>query len=346
MATIDRKSHVLQDQARVVRDDVFGRRVFVRGVVEVSSFCRQNCHYCAMRRDNRMLERFRLTADQLADSIIHHRPAAITDIDIQAGEDPVAVREVVLPLVRNLRRHTNLGITLCLGTLSQFEYDELREAGGDFYVIKIETGDADHYQSIGAPGTLAKRIAAIRYLAGTGWNVSSGFIVGLPRQTPAHVEQTLDLLVKLPLAGCSVSPFVAGGQTPLANAACGDIDLTLDCVARMRLAAPHWLIPAVSAMRLVSDDGYVRAFKSGANLATINLTPHAVRADYPIYKRDRIIMDEARVLSAIAEAGCEVSRVGIAEHLRANKTLATGRVSRSSDAALRAFNAESCDTRL
>ena len=86
--------------------------------------------------------------------------------------------------------------------------------------------------------------------------------------------------------------------------------------ARMRLDAPHWIIPAVSAMRLVSEDGYVRAFHAGANLATINLTPRAVRADYPIYKRDRIIMDEERVLAAIAEAGWVPSRVGIAEHLR------------------------------
>src|SRR5436190_21908995 len=97
----------LHEKARTVRDEVFGRGVFVRGVVEVSSYCRQNCLYCAMRRDNHMLARYRLAADQLADLIIHHRPAAITDIDIQAGEDPVAVREVVLPLVRELRRHTN-----------------------------------------------------------------------------------------------------------------------------------------------------------------------------------------------------------------------------------------------
>src|SRR5579859_1421432 len=90
------KEKVLQEQARAVRDDVFGQRVFVRGVVEVSSFCRQNCHYCAMRRDNRSLERYRLTVDELAELIIHNRPAAITDIDIQAGEDPVVVREVVL----------------------------------------------------------------------------------------------------------------------------------------------------------------------------------------------------------------------------------------------------------
>lgn len=306
----------MHQQARAVRDEVFGRRVFVRGVVEVSNYCRQNCHYCAMRRDNRLLKRYRLRAEELAELIIHHRPAAITDIDIQAGEDPVAVREVVLPLMRELRRHTNLGITLCLGTLSPYEYDQLREAGGDYYVIKTETGDADHYQFIGAPGTLAKRVAAIRYLAGTGWKVSSGFIVGLPGQTPAQVEQALDLLAELPLAGCSVSPFIAGEQTPFVGAPCGDIDLTLDCVARMRLVAPHWIIPAVSAMRLVSEDGYVRAFNAGANLATINLTPHHVRADYPIYKRDRIIMDEERVLSAIEEAGCELSRIGIAEHLR------------------------------
>ena len=309
-------SPVFREQARKIRDDVFGPRVFVRGVVEVSSFCRQNCHYCAMRRDNQQLDRFRLAADQLAELIIHHRPAAITDIDIQTGEDPAAVREVVLPLVRELRRRTDLGITLCLGTLSPFEYDQLHEAGGDFYVIKIETGNADHYESVGAPGTLAKRLAAIRYLAETGWKVSSGFIVGLPGQTTAHVRETLKLLADLPLAGCSVSPFIAGEQTPFAGESCGDIDLTLDCVARMRTGAPHWIIPAVSAMRLVSEDGYVRAINSGANLATINLTPRAVRENYPIYKRDRTIMDEERVLSAIAEAGCEPSRVGIAEHLR------------------------------
>jgi len=313
---------LLYARARALRDEIFGRHVFVRGVVEVSNYCRQNCCYCAMRRGNAMLERFRLSADELAGLIIHHRPSIITDIDIQAGEDPVAVREVVLPLVRLLRRHTNLGITLCLGTLSPYEYDELRAAGGDYYVIKIETGNAYHYQSINAPGTLLKRLAAIRYLASTGWKVSSGFIVGLPGQTAKGVKETLDLLAELPLSGCSVSPFIAGVQTPFAGAPCGDIETTLDCVARMRLMSPHWIIPAVSAMRLVAEDGYVRAFNAGANLATINLTPRAAQAKYPIYSRDRFIMDEERVLSAIAAAGCEPSRVGVAKYLEHEDALA------------------------
>jgi biotin synthase len=305
-----------QARAAATRDATFGRRVFVRGVVEVSNHCRQNCHYCAMRRDNRQLARYRLAADELAELIIHRRPASITDIDIQAGEDPVAVREIVLPLVRELSRHTNLGITLCLGTLSAHEYDELRAAGAHYYILKIETGDAKHYRHLEAPGTLAYRIEAIRYLARTGWKVSSGLIAGLPGQTEEHVLESLQLLTELPLTGCSVSPFVAGEQTPLAGQPDGPIDLVLNCVAWMRLTSPHWIIPAVSAMKLVSENGYVRALQAGANLATINLTPRNVRSDYPIYKRARVIMDEERVLSAIEQAGCQPSRVSMVEHLR------------------------------
>jgi biotin synthase len=303
-------------RAAAARDAVFGRRVFVRGVVEISNYCRQNCRYCAMRRDNHLLARYRLAADELADLIIHHRPAVITDIDIQAGEDPVAVREVALPLVRELARRTDLGITLCLGTLSPRLYDELRDAGAQYYILKIETGNVNHYRLLEAPGTLAERIAAIRYLARTGWKVSSGLIVGLPGQTEEHILQSLQLLTELPLAGCSVSPFVAGEQTPFAGQPDSSIDLTLNCVAWMRLAVPHWIIPAVSAMKLVSPDGYARALQAGANLATINLTPPNVRADYPIYKRARVIMDEERVISAIEQAGCQPSRVSIVEHLR------------------------------
>ena len=147
------------------------------------------------------------------------------------------------------------------------------------------------------------------------------------------MEQTLNLLTLLPLAGCSVSPFVAGPQTPFGAAPTGDIEQTLNCVAWLRLRAPHWIIPAVSAMRLVSEDGYVRAFNAGANLATINLTPSTARANYPIYTRDRVIMDEDRVLTAIAAAGCEVSCVGIAEHLRNKSAAPTERRSHSLAAA-------------
>ena len=299
-----------------LRNSHFGSNVFIRGVVEVSNICRQNCRYCAMRRDNRELKRYRLALDELSERIIHHRPQCITDIDIQAGEDPVAVREIVLPLVREIRRRTDLGVTLCLGTLAMNDYDALRDAGAEFYVLKIETGNAVHYADIEAPGTLAGRMQAIEHLARTGWKVSSGFIIGLPGQTAEHVVETFEVLQGLPLSGCSVSPFIAGSQTPFANDRPGDLELTLNCVALMRQRNPHWFIPAVSAMRLVGDDGYVRALRAGANLTTINMTPRDFRSRYPIYKKERLIMDEDRVLDAINRAGCKPSTVGVSEFLR------------------------------
>ncbi len=305
----------LHQRAGETRDAVFGRKVFVRAVVEVSNFCRQNCNYCGMRRDNRNLERYRLSLDQLLELLLNHRPASITDINIQAGEDPVVVREVVIPLVREIRRQTPLGVSVCLGILSNQDYAGLHESGADYYIIKLETGDEEHYATIHAPGSFSKRIAAIKHLAATGWNVSSGFIVGLPHQTTEHIRKTLDLLKTLPLAGCSVSPFIAGEQTPYAQCPNGDIELTLNCLAHMRLSSPHWVIPAVSAMGIVEKDGYSRAIQAGANLATINLTPSDLRPDYLLYKRDRVVMDEERVLNAIDQAGCAPSKISLCEHL-------------------------------
>lgn len=317
------RQHDLHEKAGDLRNQIFGNEVFIRGVVEVSNFCRQNCQYCGMRRDNRSLDRFRLDLDQLLELIIHHRPASMTDLNIQTGEDPVAVRELVIPLIEEVRRQTNLGVSVCLGTLPKKDYAALRKAGAEFYIIKLETGNEAHYQQMQAPGTLPQRLEAIRHLAATGWNVSSGFILGLPGQTREMIVETLELLRSLPLAGTSVSPFIGGEQTPLRHEPTGDLETTLNCVALMRLASPERVIPAVSAMTLVGNDGYRRAIAAGANLATINLTPSTVRSNYLLYKKDRIIMDEERILNAIAAAGCVPNQVGLARHLRERKSAAT-----------------------
>lgn len=316
----------LEEKAGAVRDEIFGREVFVRGVIEVSNYCRQNCNYCGMRRDNRDLRRFRLELENLRELVRHGLPDIITDLNIQTGEDTVGDREIVLPLIETIRREKpQLGISVCLGTLDHKLYDELKQAGASYYIIKMETGNRDHYREIRAPGTFDQRLAAIRYLAATGWSVSSGFILGLPGQTRAHIDETLELLGDLPLAGASVSPFIAGEQTPFAGHPSGDFERTIECIARLRLRNPSYIIPAVSALNLVNPDGYLRALRAGANLATINLTPSTNRGDYLLYKRDRFIMHEQRVRTAIGQAGCAISTVSIAETLRQRELL--GRIS-------------------
>jgi biotin synthase len=298
----------------------FGRDVFVRAVVEISNFCRENCSYCGMRRSNRSLHRFRAKHEQLADLLISHRPASVTDVNIQAGEDPIAVREVALPLIRALKAQTDLGISVCLGLLDASLYAELKKAGASVYIMKFEIGDPARYAQMEAPGTFEKRIANIRHLASTGWEVSSGFIAGLPGQTEADLRANFELAAKLPLDGISVSPFIPGDETPLSSAPVCDINLTLNCMAALRLMRPDWVIPAVSALNLAEPgNGYRRGLRTGANLVTINMTPSEFRGDYLLYKRDRFIMTEERILAAVEAEGLVPSSQSLAEFYRASQ---------------------------
>jgi len=294
----------------------FGHRVFVRAVVEASNFCRQNCDYCGMRRDNRSLSRFRAHADELAELLIHHRPGSVTDVNIQTGEDPVAAREVVLPLVRALRSQTPLGISVCLGNLGPALYEQLQAAGATTYIMKFEMAGPARYERFHAPGTLATRLRHIRMLAESGWNVSSGFIAGLPGQVTADLLTNLALAKTLPLAGCSVSPFIPGDETPLMQAPPSHINATLNCMAALRLMRPDWVVPSVSALNLAQPgEGYRRGLRTGANLVTINLTPAELRGNYLLYKRDRFIMTEERILAAIDSEGLSPSDQSLADYL-------------------------------
>ena len=315
----------LHERAAAMTRTQFGKEVFVRGVVEVSNYCRENCSYCGMRRDNAALQRFRARPEALAEILLRHRPASVTDINIQAGEDPVAVREVVLPLVRILRRETSLGISLCLGTLTSGLYRELQEAGASIYIMKFELGDAERYQEFSAPGSLDERLKHIRLLAEAGWKVSSGFIAGLPGQTLADLRHNFEVARALPLQGCSVSPFIPGSETPLAGTAGSDLNLTLNAMAALRLMRPDWVIPAVSALNLMEPDGYRQGLRAGANLVTMNLTPDDLRTNYVIYQRDRFIMTEERALSAMAAEGLEPSRTGLAAHYQGRTAVEAGR---------------------
>jgi biotin synthase len=307
----------LHEAAAAAGRRYFKQYVFVRAVVEISNFCRENCAYCGMRRSNRELKRYRAKHDQLAELLIQHCPPSVTDVNIQAGEDPVAVREVALPLIRSLKQHTNLGISVCLGLHAPALYDEMREAGASLYIMKFETANPDRYAEFQAPGTFEKRISNIRHLAETGWHVSSGFIAGLPGQTDHELLENFTLAADLPLSGISVSPFIPGDETPLSGAPISDINLTLNCMAALRLMRPDWVIPSVSALNLAEPgSGYRRGLRTGANLATINLTPSEFRGDYLLYKRDRFIMTEERILSAIGAEGLDPSTRSLAEFYR------------------------------
>jgi biotin synthase len=178
-----------------------------------------------------------------------------------------------------------------------------------------------------APGTHSERIENIRHLAAHGWKVSSGFIAGLPGQTESRLLANFKLANELPLDGCSVSPFISGDETPLGKEPTANIDLTLNCMAALRLMQPDWVIPAVSALNIAEPGaGYRRGLRTGANLVTINMTPSEIRDDYLLYKRERFIMTEDRILSAIAAEGLVPSKQSLADFYRVEKSATTATV--------------------
>ena len=310
----DDKSIYLRKCGAEARNLHFGKRVFVRGVIELSNYCRENCSYCGMRRDNRTLSRFRLQRDQIVQMIESGLPSSITDLNLQTGEDPRVIEEVVLPVVQYLRAHTGLGISLCLGTLDSSVLNSLRSAGAFYYILKLETGDEAHYADMSAPGTYKERMGAIHSLVSSGWKVSSGMIFGLPRQTSKMAVDTLRLLSQLPLSGVSVSPFISGDETPFAGKSSPETSSVIHALALLRLANPQRIIPAVSALSLLGNDAYGEALEAGANLVTINLTPEKERDNYLLYKRKRFIVDEKKVRDVLLKADLEPSRMSMAEH--------------------------------
>jgi biotin synthase len=317
------KQEQLHEQAAAVTRQQFGKKVFVRAVVEISNFCRENCQYCGMRRDNRDLRRYRFKVEELADLIINHRPSSVTDINLQSGEDPVAVREIAIPLIKLIRQKTPLGVSVCLGTLNETLYAELQNAGASIYIIKYETGNPDLYARYECPGTFSERTAHIRHLRDKGWNVSSGFICGFPDEIGDDLLKNFHAASQLPLQGCSVSPFIAGEATPLSKKKNGSVETTLNCMAALRLMRPDWVIPAVSALNIAGGTcGYQRGLATGANLVTVNMTPTNERGEYLLYKRDRFIMTEERVLNAIEAEGLEPSSESLADHYRNTSVVA------------------------
>ncbi len=299
------------EKARSTRASIFSDRVFIRAVVEVSNYCRENCHYCGMRRDNRALDRFRLSSEELTRNVLESIPDSVTDLDIQAGEDPKGTRELVLPLIQHIKREKpRLGITVCLGCLDYQIYDELKSAGAEIYIMKYEVAPEAAYKRFGAPVTWSERMKHIRWLSDNGWRVSSGFISGLPGHTDEEYMENFKVAQNLKLHGCSVSPFIPGESTPLADQKMGSVTRVLNSMAALRLMHPLWVVPAVSALSITdASEGYVRGLNAGANLVTINLTPPDVRANYLLYKRDRSIMTEEKIFRALDQTGLVPSLV-------------------------------------
>jgi biotin synthase len=274
-----------RDRAAEVAHRQFGNRVFVRGLIEFSSHCRQDCLYCGLRRSNRDAERYRLSPDDILACCAEGHRLGYRTFVLQSGEDARHTTEVVTAIVRRIRAaYPDCAITLSIGERSTAAYQQFFDAGANRFLLRHETADSEHYSRLHpARQTLASRLACLSDLKEIGFQTGAGFMVGSPFQTVLHLAKDLVLLSKFRPHMVGIGPFLPHHSTPFADQPAGSVDLTLFILSLVRLMLPTVLLPATTALGTARTGAMEAGIQAGANVVMLNLTPPEQRPKYLLY---------------------------------------------------------------
>lgn len=285
----------LTRRARAVRNERYGKRVFMRGLVEFSNYCKNDCFYCGIRKGNKAVQRYRLTPEEIMDCCEDGYALGFRTFVLQGGEDPWFTDERMVPLVAGIHeRFPDCAITLSLGERSTESYRRLREAGATRYLLRHETADECHYRKLHPQGMeLSNRKKCLFALRDEGYQVGSGFMVGSPGQDAWCLARDMVFLQELRPHMIGIGPFVPHRDTPFGAQPAGSVELTLFMLSALRLAHPDALLPATTALGTVADDGRERGILAGANVVMPNLSPRLHRADYALYDNKIATGEEA-----------------------------------------------------
>jgi biotin synthase len=296
----------LHQRACEARNKVFGEKCFVRAVVEVTNVCRVNCSYCEMRRDNSALRRYVMSKKDILYAINEVRQSGIKTVMLQGGET-LATTQLVIKVLEEINEKgisDELDIILYLGNKKLEDYKKLHQKGAKGYILKLETTNAHlHYQL--RRTSLQERLDCLLNLRQLGYHVGTGIIAGLPGQDMESIVDDLYFIGQQTWSMCSVSPFIppTNGDSNLTRYPPGDLDLTLNIIAILRLMQPWAVIPTVSALEMLAQKAQIRGLNAGANLVTINYTPEEFRPLYVIYNKNRFIVGLEHAKQVIAAAG-------------------------------------------
>ena len=281
-------------QAAALRDKVYGRNIFLRGLIEISNHCRNNCLYCGIRRDVKT-QRYRLTKEQILDCCQTGHELGFRTFVLQGGEDAWFTDEVVCDIVADIKRlYPDCAVTLSLGERGRESFRRLREAGADRYLMRHETADAGHYAQL-HPSEMSfeHRMQCLHDLRDLGYQVGTGFMVGSPFQPLETLKKDLAFIADFQPEMVGIGPFIPADGTPFQNHPAGSIELTLRLLAIIRILLPNVLLPATTALGTLHPTGRERAIAAGANVIMPNLSPQDTRALYSIYNNKLSTQSEA-----------------------------------------------------
>ncbi len=281
----DEASALLRKYADEVRQRVYGKKVFLRGLIEISSFCKNNCLYCGIRCGNKNAQRYRLDREDIMSCCENGYELGFRTFVLQGGEDPFFTDDFLVPVISGIReKYPDCAITLSLGERSRESYKKLKNAGADRYLLRHETASPELYSRLHPSGmSLSNRLECLYNLRDLGYQVGAGFMVGAPFQTLCNIVEDLRFLQELKPHMIGIGPFIPHHDTPFSMADGGSLQLTLRLLGIIRLMFPEVLLPATTALGTIAPDGRERGLQTGCNVVMPNLSPVMVRKKYDLY---------------------------------------------------------------
>ena len=269
-------------RADEVRHQYVGDEVHLRGLIEFSNICRNNCMYCGIRRDNMAAHRYRMTPEELVDTAHKAADMGFKTLVMQSGEDMYFSQKVMCDIIEKVKKF-DVALTLSIGERSYDDYKAFREAGADRYLMRIETTDKDLYHKLNPDMSWQHRHDCLMMIKELGYELGSGIMVGLPEQSIESIADDLLYLKEIGIDMAGIGPFIPHPQTPLKDVGGGMLDLALRTMAVMRLMMPDINIPATTAMESLHPQGRIMALRSGANVVMPNVTEGEYRRFYELY---------------------------------------------------------------
>lgn len=282
-------------RAQKVAKKQFGNKIFIRGLIEISNYCKNNCYYCGIRNGNDKAERYRLTKEKILFCCEQGYKLGFRTFVLQGGEDSYWSGERLIELVSAIRKqYRDCAITLSLGEMEEEMYQQLYLAGANRYLLRHETANEIHYKKLHPQNlSLNNRKKCLSYLKKIGYQVGTGFMVGSPEQTIDCLIEDLLFLWELQPEMIGIGPFLSHKDTPFAEEQNGDVSLTLRLLAILRLMFPSSLIPATTALGTIIFNGREQGILAGANVVMPNLSPVKERKKYMLYDNKIATGEEA-----------------------------------------------------
>lgn len=281
--------------SRRIREKYYGKDVYIRGLIEFSSYCKNDCYYCGIRRSNMQAERYRLSKEQILDCCKTGYELGFRTFVLQSGEDPYYSDDMICDIVCSIKsQYPDCAVTLSIGEKSEESYRRYFESGADRYLLRHETANPEHYSKLHPSELSAKhRQDCLRILKQIGFQTGAGFMVGSPYQTAENLAEDMLFIEELKPEMVGIGPFVAHHATPFADMPQGTAELTLFMLGLIRLALPDVLLPATTALGTIHPTGRELALKAGANVVMPNLSPTDVRKKYLLYDNKICTGDES-----------------------------------------------------